>query len=457
MSGTETTIGTGDGPVFLPQTVIRKKRDNGPLSEREIEQFVNGAVTGAVSEGQIGAFTMAVYLNGMTTRERVALALAMRDSGSIVDWSRIGLSGRTIIDKHSSGGVGDEKVSLLVAPLVAACGIHMPMISARGLGHTGGEIDLLAAIPGYDIAPPSSLFMTTVRDVGCAIIGPTDELAPADLAIFKVRDVSATVESIPLITGSIMSKKLAAGINGLVMTVPFGTGAFMQTEERARELASSLIEVAAGIGVPLVVLISDLTQVLGDAVGSAPQIREIVDFLTGDRREPRLLETVLAISSEALVMGGISDSSTAARNVAQRRLEEGAAADRFARMVALLGGPSDLVERPESHLATAPVHAPVYPGESGIVQEMDCYAIGMAMVSLGAGRSRPDDAVDVAVGLSGMAQVGATVGPGRPLCVIHARDRRAWDRAAESTRVAVRLGSGTPPSEPVIRGRLTTP
>ncbi len=245
---------------FLPQEIIRIKRDGGILSAQQLQNFVAGVSSGSISEGQIGAFNMAVFLRGMSVDERVAFALAMRDSGDVCDWSNSGLPPSTItassiplstiIDKHSTGGVGDEKASLILVPLVAACGIHMPMISGRGLGHTGGEVDLLEAIPGYDIAPPLELFMATVRKIGCALIGPTPRLAPADAAIFKVRDVTATVESIPLITGSIMSKKLAAGIHGLVMTVNFGRGAFMQTVEQAQELAESMLGVASGAGGP---------------------------------------------------------------------------------------------------------------------------------------------------------------------------------------------------------------
>ncbi len=441
---------------FLPQEVIRKKRDGETLSRDEIVRFVDGTVSGSVGPSQIGAFTMAVYLNGMSRDERVAYALAMRDSGRVIDWSEIGLSGPTLIDKHSSGGVGDEKVSLIVAPLVAACGIHMPMISARGLGHTGGEIDLLDAVPGYDTAPPSGRFRQAVKDIGCAIIGPTADLAPADRPIFYVRDVSATVESIPLITGSIMAKKLAAGISGLVMTVPFGSGAFMKTEARAEELALSMIDVAAGVDVAMTALVSDLTQILGDAVGNVLQLHEIVRFLTGDYREPRLAETVLALAGEILVMGGLAATPDAARAEAQRRMDDGSAAECFGRMVAAFGGPADFVERPDRHLEQAPVRAPVFPATDGIIQDMDCYAIGMALVGLGAGRTLPDDPVDNAVGLSAMRSVGARVGASMPICLLHARNAAAWEAASTEIREAVRIGAEAPPPMPVIRKRLST-
>ena len=254
--------------IFLPQEIIRKKRDREELSAAEIRQFVLGIAEGSVNQGQIAAFTMATYLNGMSVAERVALTLAMRDSGTVLDWEPVLAPGSKVIEKHSSGGVGDEKVTLLVLPIVAACGVFAPNISGRSLGHTGGELDLLESIPGYTIEPSNELFLQTVRDVGTAIIGPTSGLAPADRAIFHVRDVTATVESIPLIVSSILSKKLAAGPDGMVMTVPFGTGAFMREEADAVRLARALVEVGEAAGLPIVTLISDLEQVLGDAVAN---------------------------------------------------------------------------------------------------------------------------------------------------------------------------------------------
>ncbi|WP_370678043.1 thymidine phosphorylase [Pleomorphomonas sp. PLEO] len=441
-------------PDFVPQEVIRRKRDRLPLAPEDIARFVRGTTDGSVSPSQIGAFTMAVYLNGMTAEERLAYTLAMRDSGRVIDWSEIGLSGPTIIDKHSSGGVGDEKISLILVPLVAACGIHMPMISARGLGHTGGEIDLLDAIAGYDTAPTTELFMRTVAEVGGAIIGPTADLAPADRPIYFTRDVSATVESVPLITGSIMSKKLAAGINGLVMTVPFGSGAFMADIGRARELAESLVGVAAGVGIPMVALISDLTVILGSAVGSNPQLREIVAFLTGTAREPRVLETVLALAAETLVMGGLADDIAAGRRLAEARLDDGSAAERFARMIAAFGGPTDFVDHPERYLEDAPVVRPVFADDSGYLSTMDCYAIGMALLRLGSGRTRPEDSIDHAVGLSEMAQRGEAISRDRPICVLHARSDDAWNSAAAAIRAAISLAHDPVGSAPVIVDRL---
>ncbi|OQP86519.1 thymidine phosphorylase [Rhizobium rhizosphaerae] len=439
---------------FLPQAVIRKKRDREELGEEDLRRFMAGAVDGSVSEGQIGAFTMAVYLNGMTADERVRYALAMRDSGRVLDWSAVGLSGATLIDKHSSGGVGDEKVSLIVAPLVAACGIHMPMISARGLGYTGGEVDLLDAIPGYDIAPPTALFMEAVKEIGCAIIGPTPELAPADRPIYYVRDVAATVESIPLITGSILSKKLAAGISGLVMTVPFGSGAFMGDKDDAMALAESLIAVAKGAGLKMTALLSDLSQILGDSVGSALQLREVIAFLRGDARERRLLETVLALSEEILLMGAIAQSRPEARRMAMTRLDDGSALARFAAMVQKLGGPDNFIVDPDAHLPRAAIIAPVHPDMEGYVAAMDCQAIGFALVAIGAGRKRPGDAIDHAVGLSGIAQVGTKVDKDKPLCTLHAANQNDWHRAASAIRAAITLCQTRGAERKVIDGRM---
>ena len=442
--------------TFIPQEIIARKRDRGTLSAEEIAFFVAGVTDGTIAEGQIGAFNMAVYLNGMTRDETTAFALAMRDSGDVIDWAPLGVGGPTLIDKHSSGGVGDEKVSLIVAPLVAACGIRMPMISARGLGHTGGEVDLMESM-GCAIAPPAELFARTVADVGCAIIGPTGRLAPADARIYYVRDVTATVESIPLITGSIMSKKLAAGINGLVMSVNYGSGAFMPTLEAARALALSMLGVAEGAGVPMVTWLCDMDEVMGDAVGSLPQIREVIAYLTGGPREARLEQIVTRLSAEVLVMGGLAADIAAAEAMLAARLADGSAAERFARMVAALGGPADLVDHPDRYLQRAPFARPVVPAGEGFVARVDARAVGMALLSIGSGRTRPDQSIDHGVGLTGMAHVGDRVGPGRPIAVLHARDEAAFERAAAAIRAAVTLADAPVPPSPVLIERLATP
>jgi thymidine phosphorylase len=391
----------------------------------------------------------------MERDETTAFSLAMRDSGDVIDWNSIGLSGPTIIDKHSSGGVGDEKVSLILAPLVAACGIHMPMISARGLGHTGGEVDLMESM-GCDIGPSSEIFMKTVAEVGCAIIGPTGRLAPADARIYYVRDVTATVESIPLITGSIMSKKLAAGISGLVMSVNFGSGAFMATIEDARALAQSMLGVAEGAGVPMVTHLGDMDEVMGDAVGSLPQIREVIAFLTGGPREARLEIIVMELAAEVLVMGGLAPDMATAKSMLAARLADGSAAERFGRMVAALGGPADLVEAPDAHMELAPFIRPVFAAGEGHVARVDARAVGMALLSIGSGRTRPDQSIDHVVGLTGMIHVGDVAGPERPIATLHARDEAAWERAAAGLRAAITLSDAPVRPRAVLHDRLAT-
>ena len=351
---------------ILPQDVIRRKRDGVELTDDQIGAFIEGATSGSISEGQVGAFLMAVYLNGMSSRETVALALAMRDSGTILDWRPHGLDDRRLVEKHSSGGVGDEKMTLIVAPLAAACGVNAPNISARGLDFTAGEVDLLDSIPGYQTSPGADRFQDVVRDVGCAIIGPTPDLAPADRRLYYVRDVTATVESVPLITSSIMSKKLASGANGYVICVGSGSGAFMPTLDRARELATAMADVASGAGVPSVMLLTDLDAVLGTSVGNAVAVAEAIDVLTGRAADPRVLELALAVTAEMVVMAGLTGHIAGGRALAEARLADGSGAERFARMVAALGGPPDILDPDAGHLPVAPVIRAVEPASAGV-------------------------------------------------------------------------------------------
>ncbi|MFK0335260.1 thymidine phosphorylase [Rhizobium sp. NPDC090275] len=439
-----------------PAEFIRRKRNGEALAACDIRHFVEGIGNATVSEGQIAAFAMAAFLNGMSPDETAALTLAMRDSGDVIDWSDTPLEAATILDKHSSGGTGDEKVSLIVAPLVATCGVHMPMISARGLGHTGGEVDLMEAIPGCDIAPPADVFKQAVEQAGCAIIGPTGRLAPADAAIYYVRDVTATVESVPLITSSILSKKLAAGISGLVMSVNFGSGAFMPTVADANRLSSSLIAVAKQAGLPMVTLVTDMDEVMGDAVGSRLQVLEAIRFLDGSHRDPRMLSLVMALCADILLMAGICGDETEALGLLRQRLDDGSALKRFGMMVASLGGPPDLVEAWGRHLETAPYVMPVTAPTSGYVAKVDAFAIGLAMVGLGAGRKLPTDSIDHGVGLTGMVHLGDAVRAGDTLCVVHARDAAAFGAAAEAIRRAITISPDRPATNPVIVGRMTT-
>lgn len=425
---------------MLPQEIIRAKRDGLALDDTSIQQFVDGLVSGAVTEGQAAAFAMATFFQGMTRRESVALTRAMTASGRVLRWSLDG----PVLDKHSTGGVGDT-VSLMLAPLVAACGGYVPMISGRGLGHTGGTYDKFESIPGYRAAPDLATFQKVVRKVGCSIIGQTPELAPADKRLYAVRDVTATVESIPLITASILSKKLAAGLDGLAMDVKFGNGAFMERVPAARRLARSIASVATSAGLPTTALLTAMDQPLASAAGNALEVRYAIEYLTGAVVEPRMHDVVLALGAEMLLLGRLARTPASARAALQKALDSGAAADRFARMVAAMGGPRDLVDRPGAHLEVPPVEVTVHADFRGTVSRIDTRAVGLAVVSLGGGRTRPQDDIDHAVGLTRLAAVGDEVGAGandRPLAVVHARTRAAADEAAVRIRAAYRVSGG---------------
>lgn len=425
---------------FLPQEVIRRKRDGAELTAAEIAFLVRGVSDGSVSEGQVAAFAMAVFFRGMTMAERVALTREMTCSGDVLEWHSMDLSG-PVLDKHSTGGVGD-KVSLMLAPIVAACGGYVPMISGRGLGHTGGTLDKLDSIPGYSTAPPSALFRKTVAEIGCAIIGQTASLAPADKRLYAIRDVTATVESIPLITASILSKKLAAGLQGLVMDVKTGSGAFTATLEMAVELAESIVTVANGAGLKTSALITDMDQVLGTNVGNALEVREAVEFLTG-KRDPRLEECVLALAGEMLQLGSLVPDAEAGRRQARAVLESGSAAERFAAMVSMLGGPADFVEKYEQHLPVAPVIMPCSPQQSSIVSAVDTRAVGVVVLGLGGGRRRASDRINYGVGLSSVCALGQEVGPDRPLAIVHAASGDAHQRASDELRRAITVSGDT--------------
>lgn len=420
--------------MLLPQEIIRKKRDGGTLTEHEIRFMVRGLTDNSISEGQIAAFAMAVFFQGMTMAERIDLTREMTCSGDVLEWRGMDLAG-PVLDKHSTGGVGD-KVSLMLAPIVAACGGYVPMISGRGLGHTGGTLDKLDSIPGYSTAPTGALFRKTVAEIGCAIIGQTASLAPADKRLYAIRDVTATVESIPLITASILSKKLAAGLQGLVMDVKSGSGAFAATLEMAVELAMSIVAVANGAGLKTSALITDMDQVLGTTVGNALEVREAVEFLTS-RRDPRLEECVLALAGELLHLGSLAPDAAAGRRQALAALDSGSAAEKFGAMVSMLGGPADFVEKYGPHLPVAAVIKPCPAQRSGIVGAVDTRAVGVAVLGLGGGRRRASDSIDYGVGLSSVCALGQEVGPDRPLAIVHAASDDAHQRACQALRRAI--------------------
>lgn len=439
--------------MLLPQEIIRKKRDGHALTEEEIRFFINGVRDNTVSEGQIAALAMTIYFHDMTLPERVALTMAMRDSGTVLNWKSLNLNG-PVVDKHSTGGVGDV-TSLMLGPMVAACGGYVPMISGRGLGHTGGTLDKLEAIPGFDIFPSDDRFREIIKQVGVAIIGQTSSLAPADKRFYATRDITATVDSIPLITASILAKKLAEGLDALVMDVKVGSGAFMPTYEASESLAQSIVGVANGAGCQTTALLTDMNQVLASSAGNALEVREAVRFLTGEERNPRLLEVTLALCSEMLVSGKLAASDTEARQKLMTVLDNGKAAEVFGRMVAAQQGPADFVERYAAYLPAPMLSKPVYADQPGIVSSMDTRALGLAVVAMGGGRQRASDSIDYSVGLSDMITLGERADAQRPLAIIHASSEDKWQQAAAAVKAALVLGDSAPAETPVVYRRVS--
>jgi thymidine phosphorylase len=484
--------------MTLPQELIRAKRDGQVLTGTQVQAFVQGLVDGGFADAQAGAMAMAILLRGMSRAETVALTRAMTHSGRVLDWRsgpwRDAVGSRPVIDKHSTGGVGD-KVSLMLAPLLAACGAAVPMISGRGLGHTGGTLDKLEALPGYTTTPDDARFQQTLRTAGCAIVGASADLAPADRRLYAIRDVTATVESLPLITASILSKKLAAGLQGLVLDVKTGSGAVMQGLAEARALAQSLVEVACAAGLPTVALLTDMDSVLGRSAGNALEVQEALDFLAGHPgagggvaaggggghsgatgmagaltndltnalavgspthgRDPRLLELTLALAGECLAIGGLAADAQAGQQRAAQALQDGSAAEHFARMVAGLGGPADVFR--QSGLPQAPVQREVPAPRGGWLTGMDTRALGLAVVALGGGRQRPGQAVDPRVGLSHIAAIGQALSHGEPLARVHAADEASAHAAVQAVLAACRMGNAPCTAAAVVQERVTAP
>jgi len=437
----------------LPQELIRKKRDGKALSDDELEEVVTGIVSGAFSEAQVSAFAMAVFFQGMTAAERVAFTRAMTHSGRVLRWDEHAIGG-PVLDKHSTGGVGD-KVSIPLAPIVAACGGVVPMISGRGLGHTGGTLDKMGAIPGYVCDPDIETFQRVVREVGCAVIGQTADLAPADRRLYAVRDVTATVESIPLISASILSKKLAAGLNGLVMDVKTGSGAFMSDAKDARALAEAIVAIGQGSGLPITALITDMDEVLGTTVGHALEIRESVDYLTGTGpRDKRLHEVTTELAAEMLLLGGLVPNLDEGREEVQLALDSGRAAEVFSRMVAALGGPADFVEKASTYLKPAPGVKPVIARRTGYVMHMNARDIGVELIDMGGGRRKTSDALDLSVGFSDFVQVGTKVSKGDTLALVHAASDDSANAAASVLGRIIHIDDPVPKIRPTISARI---
>ena len=434
----------------LAEELILKKRDGLALSAKEIISFVGGISNHLVSDAQIAAFTMATWFRGMCLEERMALTLAMRDSGEVLAWT--GLDG-PVLDKHSTGGVGDL-VSLILGPVVASCGAYIPMISGRGLGHSGGTLDKLESIPGFHTLPGIEKFQQLVRDHHIAIIGQTDDLAPADRRIYAVRDVTATVASPPLIISSILSKKLAEGLDGLVMDIKFGSGAFTPEPEEALKLAREISGLACAAGLPCNALVTDMDQPLAWSAGNALEVLEAVRFLRGDARHQRLQSVVLSLSSEMLQLGGLASNPDEAGEMVRSSLDSGRAAEQFATMVAAQGGPSRLLQDPEAFLPSAPVIRPVFADTSGYINGIDTKAVGSAVIYLGGGRQRVEDMIDPAVGFAQIANVGQSVDSGIPLAYIHAASESTWERAATLLKSSFQIGPEQNAGLPVIYARV---
>lgn len=456
---------------MLPQEVIGAKRDGGTLTRAMIDHFVAGLVDpagagpGGWSDAQAAALAMAIVCRGMDGGETADLTRAMTHSGHVLDWRASGFDG-PVLDKHSTGGVGD-KVSLMLAPLLAEAGadagVIVPMVSGRGLGHTGGTLDKLEALPGYAVNPPREVLERALREAGCAIVGASAEIAPADRRLYAIRDVTGTVPSVPLITASILSKKLAAGLSALVLDVKVGSGALMRTLPEARALAQSLVDVAGAAGLPARALVTDMDRVLGVSAGNALEVQEAIDFLTGRAREPRLLELTLALAAHSLQLGGVAADIGQARRRVEAALAGGGAAERFARMVAALGGPRDVLKAPG--LATAPVRRDVPALREGWVRRIDVHALGMAVVALGGGRRQGGERIDPRVGLTALAAPGQRMAAGESLACVHAADDAAADAALAAVAAAFTLGDlapaqGTGPPvvhEVVTAGEKVTP
>ena len=432
------------------RSIIAALRDGQGIGAEAARWFAEGLASGAVSDAQAGAFAMAVVLNGIGEEGRIALTGAMRDSGQVLRWDLPG----PVVDKHSTGGIGDS-VSLLLAPALAACGAYVPMISGRGLGHTGGTLDKLEAIPGYRTDVPTEDLHRLVADVGCAIVSATGDIAPADRRLYAIRDVTGTVESIDLITASILSKKLAAGLQALVLDVKVGSGAFMKTMDRAEALARSLVKTAEGAGCRCAALITDMNQPLATSAGNALEMIEAMDTMTGNAVNQALWDVTVALGAEALLLGGLAADEDDGADQMDEALTSGRAAETFGRMVAALGGPSDFVERYPDRLRAARVTRDVPAPRGGYVTEIDTEALGHAVVHLGGGRLRGGDKINPSVGLSDLMPIGEPLAKGETIARVHAASEADAEVAAAAVRAAFRIGAEDPDEPPLIHDRIT--
>lgn len=434
---------------LFPQHVIARKRDGEVLTPAEIAAFVRGATEGTWADYQLTAMLMAIFLRGMTAEETAAYTEAMMRSGVVADLSHVpGIK----VDKHSTGGVGDT-VSLPLAAMVAACGVPVPMISGRGLGHSGGTLDKLEAIPGFNVNLSLDEYRAQVARIGCALIGQTRDLAPADKKLYALRDVSATVECIPLICGSIMAKKLAEGIDALVLDVKFGRGAFMKDQAEARELAQAMVAIGVAMGKNVRALLTAMDQPLGRCVGNAVEVAESIACLRGEGPAD-LMEVTFALGAEMLVLGGVAGDLAAAQTQLERVVADGSALAKFGEIVAAQGGDARVIDDPTGVLPSAAQQVPLVAAKAGYVTDVDAMGVALAAVRLGAGRVRVEDVVDPAVGVTALVKVGERVEVGQPLCVVHANDDDAWAEAEVRLRDAISVGEVAPVVGPRVAERL---
>lgn len=429
--------------------IIAKLRDGGQPSADELRWFAQGLASGAVSDAQAGAFAMAALLNGLGDQGRVALTRAMRDSGKVLSWDLNG----PVVDKHSTGGIGDC-ISLMLAPALAACGAYVPMISGRGLGHTGGTLDKLEAIPGFRTTLNEDQLRHQLDELRCAIVAASADLAPADRRLYGIRDVTGTVESVDLITASILSKKLAAGLEALVLDVKCGSGAFMKTPEAAMELARALVSTAQGAGCMTSALITDMSQPLATAAGNALEVIEVMETLTGTSVNTALWDLTAALGGEVLALAGLAEDPDDGAARIEQAMESGSAAEFFGRMVAAQGGPTDFVDRWPDRLPAAPVLIEVPSPATGFITAIDGQALGLAVVHLGGGRMRDGDRVNPSVGLSDLAGIGEEAGTGVPLAMVHAATLDAAEAAVRAVQAAYVIGPVMPEEPPLILQRI---
>ncbi len=432
--------------MALPQEIIAKKRDGNVLTQSEIKFFVDGLVSKKFNDAQVGAMAMAIFQQGLNNEEKVSLTQSMMHSGEVLSWPEIN---GPIVDKHSTGGVGD-KVSFMLAAIVAACGGYVPMVSGRGLGHTGGTADKLESITGFNVAPSMSKFKKTVADIGVAIISQTPEIAPADRRLYSIRDVTGTVESIPLITASILSKKLAAGLDVLIMDVKVGNGAMMTSLTQAQALAKSISDVANGAGVKTQAIITDMNQVLGTTAGNALEIYETIKYLTGKQLEPRLHKVVVTLATAMLVNTKLACNEGDAVTKIEYALSSGKAAEIFAKMVTALDGPSNLIEEPWKVMNKAKVVKDAIAPCHGYISTMDTRRIGFSVVGLGGGRLSNDQKIDHSVGFDRILPVGTLVNRGDILARVHASCEDSANTACKQYIDSLHFSEESVESSPII-------